>query len=510
MADVYAVVLEKHVREGDSLPEVMARLASLFQVDAARIETLFAAASPVVKTGLSRNDAVKYQRAIERTGACCRIVPATPPASSSMSDSRKAPQRKPRVLVRTRIIRYAAGPYTYLIVPFVRIRNAAEYVFDLLAGLIWQELMGNAPNYSQSAQFAAFALFSVIAYALWHIPDYSYELFLAVALLAWVGDYVCTRRHILQSSQETQVLLKYGPDGHLFWRRNNPQGDADTLQCAPHEVMNIALAQETVEGGVFDTVVGRIWRLYLTLQDGTALLLDEHPEFLVALKRGRRVAERLHTQIVCEQSEGDHPLAAASIHAGRRAERTGNVKVVRAAGTVTITSRWSGKNIGKLCEQIVKSVSFLVFLLIVEGFMVKYGQLLNWLINPYLGWKAPDFPIEISFGGVWSLFAPDNDWKEWLKIGLVLAVMVFQGWRMGRKKTVVIGQETTSVFVGKKLLATCYTAKLYPPMVLLAPSPSLLLFDERHAVQLRNFQTAEELRCFALSMQQEFSNARRA
>lgn len=506
----YTIILTDTLQAGRARPDVQNRLAALFKVDAARVEQLLKTPAPVIKTGLSKETALKYQQAIERTGACCRIVSETPVAPPTPSQTPHVPEKAQNVIYRARITRNKVGAYKYVMWPFVRLKNAAEYIFDHLAGMIWQELMGKAPNYSQVAQFAAFLVFSLIAYTLWYIPEYSYKFFLTTGFILWLVDRFLTKRAILQTPREIQITLKHGAHGMLVWRRKYPSGEADMLQFERHEIAELTVMREMLASGAFDVVTGAVWRLYVTLHDGAVLLLDEHADILQTLKRARQMAQHLDVPVVFEHSEGASPFAAKTVQAVRKPGSSGHIVMQRGSKAVTLTAAWNLNSVGTLVNRMLRRSGFLIFLLMVEGFMVKYGLLLNWLINPYLGLDSPDFPIELSFTGVFSLFAPENDWKEWLKLGLILALMLYQGFRMSRKKSVSIAPDSTAVVVGNRRLATLSTRQVDFPLLFTEPLPYLLFMDEQQAAQLGNFQTADESRAFTAAVEQALRDVRKA
>ena len=72
----------------------------------------------------------------------------------------------------------------------------------------------------------------------------------------------------------------------------------------------MTLAREDLEGGAYQQVIGTVWRIYLTLQDGELFLLDEHIDVLQALRRAKRVARELSIPVMIEQSLGENPLSA--------------------------------------------------------------------------------------------------------------------------------------------------------------------------------------------------------
>ncbi len=73
MESSFKIIFEGKIRQGEKLPEVKNRLATLFSADAATVNRIFINSPSVVKSGLNKQDAVKFKTAIEKTGVLCRI-----------------------------------------------------------------------------------------------------------------------------------------------------------------------------------------------------------------------------------------------------------------------------------------------------------------------------------------------------------------------------------------------------------------------------------------------------
>ena len=61
---LFDIVFRGDLMPGHKLPEVKARLARLFKIDAARVEPLFSGAAVVLKRNLDRATADKYVAAL--------------------------------------------------------------------------------------------------------------------------------------------------------------------------------------------------------------------------------------------------------------------------------------------------------------------------------------------------------------------------------------------------------------------------------------------------------------
>lgn len=69
----WTVIFDGELDSGQTPQDVKNNLAQLFKVNTAKIEPLFVSPSVIIKKNLTYATALKYQRAIAKTGAICRI-----------------------------------------------------------------------------------------------------------------------------------------------------------------------------------------------------------------------------------------------------------------------------------------------------------------------------------------------------------------------------------------------------------------------------------------------------
>ncbi len=74
--ETWAVVFDGKVADGQNIEAVKINLAAAFQLNAKQVEPLFSNSRFVLKKNLNRSAALKYQAALEKLGASCRIETA--------------------------------------------------------------------------------------------------------------------------------------------------------------------------------------------------------------------------------------------------------------------------------------------------------------------------------------------------------------------------------------------------------------------------------------------------
>ena len=69
----YDVIFEGNISSGFKIQDVKKNLAALFKIDEKKVDTLFAKSQVVLKKGLDHDSALKYRKALLKTGAICNV-----------------------------------------------------------------------------------------------------------------------------------------------------------------------------------------------------------------------------------------------------------------------------------------------------------------------------------------------------------------------------------------------------------------------------------------------------
>jgi uncharacterized protein YbjQ (UPF0145 family) len=89
----FDLVFRGEVGPGQDPEAVKRKLASMLKLDSGRVETLFTGDPVVVKKGLDRETAAKYQQAIGRTGAVCEVTDGSPSDAGPAPAADRSPDR---------------------------------------------------------------------------------------------------------------------------------------------------------------------------------------------------------------------------------------------------------------------------------------------------------------------------------------------------------------------------------------------------------------------------------
>lgn len=77
----FDLIFRGEVQSGQDPRTVRKKLGSMLKLDSGRIEAFFSGDTTIIKKGLDKATAAKYQQTIARTGAVCEILDSTDPAA---------------------------------------------------------------------------------------------------------------------------------------------------------------------------------------------------------------------------------------------------------------------------------------------------------------------------------------------------------------------------------------------------------------------------------------------
>ncbi|MBU2547803.1 MAG: hypothetical protein KKB20_05290 [Proteobacteria bacterium] len=72
--ETYKIVFQGRIQDGFSIETVKAGFGRIFNLNAEKVETLFSGRPTVIRNNLDREQALKYKKAIENTGAECQVL----------------------------------------------------------------------------------------------------------------------------------------------------------------------------------------------------------------------------------------------------------------------------------------------------------------------------------------------------------------------------------------------------------------------------------------------------
>jgi hypothetical protein len=208
------------------------------------------------------------------------------------------------------------------------------------------------------------------------------------------------------------------------------------------------------------------------------------------------------------QSKGKSSLAAedsgstqATLALRKKLGAPGKISIKKDGERLSIFSTWNLRSVLRMGGKVFQTSGFLLFLLIMEGVLFRYGILLNWMLGPYLGVQGPALYLDLSFSGILGLFTPEGGWLEMIEVTAVVGLMLSQAWRMSRRKCLTIDSHMTTYEIGRATVGKLLTPDLEFPLFISEPEPLLLILDQKSAIEIADLQTTYEFQAFMTAIE---------
>ncbi|MBI5210200.1 MAG: hypothetical protein HY927_09550 [Elusimicrobia bacterium] len=361
--------------------------------------------------------------------------------------------------------------------PVVRVRDAVKAVFDKTVEMMWGELMGEEDRYSQLDHLKAFAVFSALSLAQYHGRGWS-DLVVMAFILLWAVDHYLARRAFAFGECRREVTLSPEPDGQWAWQR---EGEASRSRFQPSQAKAVVVARVRLLGGAFREVMGAAWRVSVDLAP-SELPVYEEESAAEALRKGRELAGMFRVPLKVRDSDGRGPLASMEVM--KRSFSAGTIVSSREAGGWRFSTRWTVRSLWVCVRSVVERAGFLLFVLGVMRLMTGFGAFVNLFVGPYFGWATGTVVIDLRPEAILGLFNPASDPVDFAEFCLAVGLLLHAGWRLGRRKTLVIEDDRTLFLVGGRIAGCLKTAALAPPLCVRGPDPVILLADGVQAFEI--------------------------
>ena len=516
----FKIILEPDLRAGETLGRVKTRLAALFRSDVSRVERLYERAPVVVKKGLNKEQVQRYKSTIEKTGAICRVLEETKgdnassePSGSSVSE---IGTRWKKINYRGTYSLQNKGVFFYTIWPIVQVKKLVQVFFDKVLEMISSELMGHSQELSQGGQIFGFLVLSVFSLVMHTFQEYDDLIFLSL-LAIWCLDYILAKGAFKQGNRSGRVLLRSVENDRMVWRMEGDDDEPLEVMFKREELDQISISRVPILGGAFQEAVGMSWRIALVLEDGDTLLLGEKRVFGKAMQRAKELADRLNIPLKFLDSVGRSELAQEASEANESPAKSkkehppaGKIHTTEKNGKFEVSSAWSQRNFVLLLNRMVRESGFLLFVLIVTGVMIRFGGLLKFLIGRFTGLAAQAPPIDLNFRSILAAFKPKGELLDLLEIAFAIAVMIFYGWRMSRKRRLSIDRHLVKFAVGDAATEALKTDRVDFPLFVPGSEPFILLTDRSRAIIIDGLQTEEEYRAWISKIEEGLEKLRDA
>ncbi|WP_150107025.1 hypothetical protein [Halothece sp. PCC 7418] len=341
-----------------------------------------------------------------------------------------------------------------------------EKIYDFILESIWKELIFGKTIENEATNLILFLIFSLFSLAIFHLQAYR-GLILALFFTLWLIDRAIAQNYYNKPKNKFLVALKI-TDDKLESRQYLPKGQTIDLEFDRARIKEVAIFPRTLYSDGFQAEIKQCWQVLIFLQDDTDLLVSEETTPEKALTKAKQLANLLEIPIIFLDSEGNHPYATNELSPSTESN-SNTIKVNSKSNKYHLYSQWRLRDSWQLLKQILVKSGFLIFVIIITNFMVRFGAIVDAFLTPFLSQQQ----TIIYWPSITQWFSPNFDLESYLEIGLAVGIIIFQGARMSRTQQIYLDQSLLKYYVGKQKQGQLKTPEI--EAVILIPEPDLIV-----------------------------------
>jgi hypothetical protein len=406
-----------------------------------------------------------------------------------MAEKEKIAEPQP---VYTGTILYPSpSPYALAITPLIQLKKIFQSLYTSLLKIMWQELWAGEVQDNEAFNLILFLIFLLLAWLTFSFRTASQWLF-TLFFLFWFIDNFISHRNFQGGHYTRQVHLRCHGEGNLHWQLQLPHSAPLSMEFNPGQVRAIGVRRREIRGGAFQDKLATVWQGQLLLYDGSDWIFEEDENLDPVLEAIAVIQELLGEPVPVgfEASHGLGTYALNPITAQEEAQllQPGQgVGVKRTERKWQIFSRWRWGDSWLLIQQIFRESGFLLFVMLMMGFMVQLGAILDGFRRAFTG-EMVYVEIPTNFG----LIMPWQDWRIGLPLLLAIAIMIYRGWQLSRVKYCAVDQHFVRANLDNHPLGKLPTDEIQAVLTVGQEKPEVLVLTASHSLVIPSFQRLEE------------------
>lgn len=384
------------------------------------------------------------------------------------------------------------GTFAKLIFPLVQVKKLFEVIYSFLLQTIWSELFEGKKLNNDTANFIAFIAFCLLSLIVFYIQDYI-SIILMVSFVIWYIDVWFAKKYYLESPTLTATLTSLDEDT-LQWRMTLPTQKAIQSKFTRNQIKEIGIVSRQVYGGAFEESLGIVWQIEIHLYDGAILLIHEEKTALNALKTAKTLANAFQVALFFADTEGNGDYAEKAI--AMDSLETQGIIVQKTPSKWHIGSKWRLSHSWQLLKQILKKSGFFLFLVMMTGFMIKFGGYVNFILANYLNINIGNYSIP----GLLAWLEPEFELIDIIELAIAILLIIYQGFRMSQEKHIYIDQFYLKYFINNRKIAQLNTSNIESVLLVKHPEISILVLGEGTEITITNLQQEKEYKAMLLQI----------
>ncbi|ACB49757.1 hypothetical protein cce_0406 [Crocosphaera subtropica ATCC 51142] len=378
--------------------------------------------------------------------------------------------------------------YAKVIFPLVEVKKLLQTIYEFLLHLIWSELIYGKKLDNELDSLVAFFIFCLLSLLGYYFRDYV-QIIIIVFFIIWYLDCWFAKHQYFQKNSKIDIYLYEIDKNKIIGCLSLPKTTTQSVfaSFSLEEVNYISIIKLPLLGGTFQEILDEVWQTEIYLYNGKHFVVDENLFPHESLVTAKKLANYFKADIIFAHSQGKHSYVEQELNpiflSHLFNQNSGGVRYQKNSRKIHIYTQWQWSNSWNFLKRLFEKAGFFVFIIIMSGFMIKWGGLLN---NIILVIRGKDDIIYLSSPLQWLI--PNWHWRNILEFVVVLGVFIYQGWQLSRVKHIYITKYYLKFFIDNKMINKIKTSDIKISFVINNSYPEILIIGENKVVNITKFQ----------------------
>ncbi|MDJ0509768.1 MAG: hypothetical protein QNJ64_11010 [Crocosphaera sp.] len=392
--------------------------------------------------------------------------------------------------------------YAQLIFPLVQVKNLLQIVYEFIIHLIWSELVYGKKNNNEITTLVAFFIFCIFSLIACYLRDYI-QVILLVCFLIWYLDGWIAKHQHLKHNHKIDIFVYEMDSNQVICCLRLPENEIQSIfgSFTQQEISDIVIKKTSLLGGAFQEVLEQVWQIEIYLHNGKHFVVDENLLIHEALIKSKKLAAYFDVNVIFSGSQGNHSYVEQKLNItyldSLLHQQKLDVKYKKNPKKWHIYTQWHWSNSWIFIKNLFHKAGFLLFLIIMTGFMINFGELLHRII---LSLQGQNVTIDLTL--IVKLFIPKWHWRNLLELGLVLGIFIYQGWQLSRVKHIYVTQHYLRFFVDDKLIDKIQTTEIETSFLLNKYFAEILIVGQKKIINITAFHQQKSAEIFWCYLQE--------
>ena len=400
---------------------------------------------------------------------------------------------------------YKTGLYNKLMFPLVQLKIIFNSLYKSIGQIIWAELIKGKKIDNEITSLILFVIFCILSLIIYYLQNYKDFIFISFIII-WYLDYFFAQNQYFNLKKSVHIKLKQSENSsHIQYSIKFPNHKNVNHKLNSEQIKQIEIIVTEAKGGAFEENMGLIWQCFLMLYNDKSFLINEGKNPNEILNQAEKFNEnfKLNLPIIFKSSQGNNKYGEFSLNEDMWQD-CNTIRTQINERKYHIYSKWSFGNSWNFLKQVFNESGFLLFVIIMSDFMMKFGSWVNFFIGNYLGWKIP--VLNIYSMGEW--FSPKLDLIDIIEIAIGIVIMIIQGWKISRQKHFYLDKYFLKYFIDNKKITQFSTPKIKTILLFKKPQLSLFILDDEQWLKITELQEKRQFKTILLKLEEGLNKFR--